>query len=194
MYVRKAFAKEDFEDIRQLVRDTQLTDLPFYDSRFNETDETYVFMVEDEFGNLLGTNSLTIDGAHGLPVDDDFKEEVDLIRKECRKEGKNLGMSWRIVTRSEIRNQMSVTLGLIGATIDLGRQCPLDVMLFILPLKQKSFYECILGLKGVGEDHSVILMRGDKKNLFAAWNRVRERRQSARMTMQRTSKQIAKTG
>lgn len=195
MYIRKATTKEDFEGVQRLADDAQANGLPFGDGHLDETDETSVFMVEDKFGNLLGTNSLTLDSAHELPMDDDFKDVVDEIRQECRLAGKNLGASWRIVTRpGGIRNQMSVTLGLIGATIDLARQYPLDVTLFILPAKQKSFYECILGLETVAEGHSAVLMRGDKEKLFAVWNRVRERRKSARLAVRQPRRRIAKAG
>jgi len=150
--------------------------------------ETTVLLAEDESGVLLGSNSYTVDGPAGLHADDDFKDVIDGVRRECRRKGLRLGASWRIVTQPENRAGLAAVMQLITATLENGRRVA-DVALYTFNPKHERFYRRLLGLKtiaGPREGHSVqsapaILMRGEIPEIVARWKRTVARRRSARL-------------
>jgi len=153
--------------------------------------QTVVFMVEDDAGRLLGSNSYTMDSPAGLHADDDFKDVIDDVRAESRLAGKRLAGSWRIVTRPGCREQLAVAMQLISATLAhaWGRPDRVDRVLFTFNPKHEGFYGRMLGLKtiaGPRQGRSVrgapaILMRGEMSEMVARWERVVARRSSARL-------------
>lgn len=189
MQARKAVSEADIRAVWRLTHDAYVAShyadpqpggmLQHY-PHLDQIPETSVFIVEDAFGRVLGSNSLTLDGPAGLHVDDDFKETVDDVRRECRRKGWNLGASWRIATHPECRNHLDVILPLIQATVEEGKRYPLDVTLYTFNPKHERFYRRMLGLETIAgplAGHSVkgapaILMRGNLEALLKAWNRV----------------------
>jgi N-acyl amino acid synthase FeeM len=150
--------------------------------------ETRVWLAEDEDGLVLGTISITMDGPAGLHVDDDFKDVVDEVREECRREGKRLGAPWRIVTRSGCHDQLIVSMGIIGASTEWGIENHLRVTLYTFNPRHERFYRRVLGLRMIAgprpspsvQGAPAILMRGDLETLIPAWTKIKSRRTSAR--------------
>jgi hypothetical protein len=196
MMVRTADSLKDLEKVWRLTHDIYLAEgyaLPQPGGLLRQyphldlVPETRVFMVEDENGDLLGSNSYTVDGPAGLHADEDFKDVVDGIREDCRRGGLRLGCSWRIVTRPNYRGQLAVAMKLISATLDSGRHVA-DTVLYMFNPKHGSFYGRMLGLKTIAGPRpchsvktSVILMRGEMSEMLAHWERVVARRSSARL-------------
>jgi hypothetical protein len=198
MIVRKATTLDDLRAVWRLTHDVYVTEgyaAPRPDGMLRHyphldmIPETAVFLVEDEDGRLLGSNSYTVDGPAGLHADDDFKDVIDEMRADCRLTGLRLGSSWRIATRPGCRESLPVIMQLISATLDSGRHCA-DVVLYTFNPKHEGFYGRMLGLKtiaGPRQGHSVkgapaILMRGEMREMLARWDRVVARRSSARLT------------
>ncbi len=195
--VRKAATLEDLEAVWRLTHDVYVAEgyasprpdgvLRHY-PHLDRIQETEVFIAEDEAGRLLGSNSATVDGPAGLHADDDFRDVIDDIREECRRDGKLLGCSWRIVTRPGCRESLPVIMQLISATLESGRRRA-DVVLYTFNPKHEGFYGRMLALKTVAgprDGHSVrgapaILMRGEMTEMLARWERVVARRSSARL-------------
>ena len=71
-----------------------------------------VILVAIEDRSIVGTNSLTLDGPLGVPMDHGLCDEVDRIRAE----GHTVMASWRIATEPTCRNRMTVVLALIEET------------------------------------------------------------------------------
>ena len=136
-------------------------------------------------GHIVGSNSLTLDGTHGLQVDCDigYKDKVDEIRENCRKNKKNLGCSWRIVT-SQNSNQ-DVILSLLNATAELMYLRKLHVALYNLNPKHEKFYRRFLGMVKLGEGicgatglthPPSVLMMSEYEILYKHWSKVTARR------------------
>ena len=197
MIVRTTKSLKDLEAVWRLTHDVYVAEgyaAPRPDGMLRHyphldlVPETEVFMAEDEAGQLLGSNSATVDGPAGLHADDDFKAVIDGIREECRRAGKRLGCSWRIATRPGCRDSLAVIMQLISATLESGRRRA-DVVLYTFNPKHEGFYGRMLGLRTVAgprDGHSVkgapaILMRGEMSEMMARWERVVARRSSARL-------------
>jgi hypothetical protein len=92
MRIRNAHTRKDFEAVWKLTCDIYIAEgyanpspikiLRHY-PQLDLIPETIVLPVEDDYGNLLGSNSLTVDSPAGLHVDDDFKDVADYVRTEC---------------------------------------------------------------------------------------------------------------
>ena len=108
-------------------------------------DETTVYVVEDD-GEIVGTNSLTLDGQAGLHVDADFPVETGVIRKWCRHMDWKLGASWRIVTRPDYHRSIAAVSALFQETIRGILEHKLDVVLFAFNPKHARAYQRLLGL------------------------------------------------
>ncbi len=197
MRIRKATSLRDMEAVWRLTHDVYVAEgyaracadgmLRHY-AHLDHAPETTVFLAEDEFGVLLGSNSYTVDGPAGLHADDDFKDVIDGVRSECRRKGLRLGASWRIVTQPENRAGLAAIMQLISATLESGRHMA-DVVLYTFNPKHERFYRRVLGLKAIAgprqgrsvEGAPAILMRGEMPEMIARWKRTVARRQSARL-------------
>lgn len=130
--------------------------------------QTTVYYVE-EYGEVVGTNSITLDGLGGLHVDGSFREAVDEIRLEAKEAKKVLASSWRIVTSYKLRNTISVLTELVNVVYNQIVKNNIDITLFIFHPKHAQFYERMVGLKTIAgplselavTGHPAVLMRGD---------------------------------
>jgi hypothetical protein len=142
--------------------------------------ETTVFMLWDNDKNLIGTNSLTIDGIQGLPIDDDFRDIVNKIRQECGS-SRLLAASWRIVTQEN--NSFDIILKLIQATVEYSLTHGISTMLFAFNPKHIKIYKNLLGLHSIGEGYCksanhnpAVLMRGNAEEVRISWGKTCIRR------------------
>ena len=143
--------------------------------------ETRVFAIEGDDGIFNATLSCTIDGPNGLHTDHMFKEESDLVRKECQEKKLVLGAFWRIVTRPENRGTMETLLKIIDVSIK-ATFLDIDVSLFTFHPKHSKIYKRILGMEviaGPKDDTSVnnspaVLMRGDVYTMMSKWKVTRK--------------------
>jgi hypothetical protein len=145
--------------------------------------ETVVFVVEDDDGEIIGTNSLTMDGPNKLHVDEDFPKDVSKFRKCSRRMGRNLFASWRIATSPKARSTMKVVMELIRITMEEGCKRHAHEMLFSFNPKHEKIYAKLLGLKTVarGECDAVnsapgVLMYVDCRSMILQWERVCKKR------------------
>ena len=136
-------------------------------------DETTVFgaYVGDE---LVGTNSLTVDGPMGLHVDHDFPDQVRRIRRWCRGHGLGLGASWRIVTDSRMRRGFAVLVELVRATVRKGCEIGLHVTLYSFHPAHERAYLKFLRLETIARDvcraaggNPAVLMLGDSRTIVS---------------------------
>jgi hypothetical protein len=133
--------------------------------------ETSILLLINEKDEIMGTNSLTLDSPARLHVDEDFPEETEKVRQECKKEGKLLAASWRILVTDGLRLRLKGVKALIKATIELAFEKGVEVCLFSFNPKHENFYRKSLNLvtiagpipyEGAGGAPG-ILMRGDKE-------------------------------
>lgn len=153
IYVKNGYYKPNEEG--KLSHYPQLDNIP----------ETTVFIAIKD-GEIVGTNSITLDGIMGLHVDLDFPDEVNKVRKERRR----LVASWRIVTNNGIK----VIVGLIKKTVDHALNIlKADTALFTFHPKHESFYQKYLNAKTIArsdcisklENAPAVLMRVDKETI-----------------------------
>jgi hypothetical protein len=125
-------------------------------------------------GQVVGTNSLTLDGPRGLHVDHDFKPACDAIRGE----GRRLAASWRIGTRNRVRQDARVVFGLIQATLRLGLQYGMQTCVFTFQTRHERIYQKLLNLRTVARmeasatglrNGSTVFMRLDREHIPAPW-------------------------
>jgi len=135
----------------------------------NIPETTVLVAVKD--GEIVGTNTLTLDGPNGLHVDCDYKEECDRVRGEGRK----LYASWRIVT---VDHDRKVVMGLIKATVGLGYKLGFHTCLFTFNPHHESVYKRLLNMKTIARhDKSIhglknspsVLMRLDREDVPARY-------------------------
>ena len=151
---------------------------PQPDSRLNhyphldDIPETTVLIAISE-GRIIGTNSLTMDGEHGLHVDADYKYQVDKVREEGRK----LASSWRIVTGVHGRK---LVMGLIASTVDLVISLGVETCLFTFNPHHERIYKRLLNMETLdrhensidGLSHAPsVLMRWDIEKCPEKWLR-----------------------
>ena len=148
---------------------------------------THVFVARDDSGMIVGTNSLTLDGALKLPVDYVFGTATNKVREEFYNSDKFLGASWRLavlegrrLSRGSEEEKNRITFELIDACVDYGiNDLNLGSLLIeINPEKgHPGFYRRKLGFKkidGPVQDYNVcgkagILMRGNKEDIERLW-------------------------
>ncbi len=155
--------------------DPQPNGLLIYNSHLDAIPETTVLVAVHE-EEIIGTISWTLDNPSGLHVDDDFKTECDLIRRE----GKCLAGSWRIATRKRYQNQRTVVISLIQAVVDDYLHHGVDTSVFIFDPKHERVYQKLLGMRTVARRDAykltntpVVLMRVEIAELPARWLRNR---------------------
>lgn len=109
------------------------------------TPETTV-LVAMEDKTVIGTVSLTIDGACGLNVDHDFPAEVRGVRTE----GRALGAVWRLATRATQRGERRVVMALIQAAVRLAFETQeLETFLIVVNPRHQSAYARLLDMQTV---------------------------------------------
>ena len=196
MQIRRARSRFDMERVWRLTHDEYVRMgyakptpggmLKHFD--LDEIEETVVWLAE-EGDRALGTISITRDGPAGMHVDDDFKDVVDEVRRECRSTGKRLAAPWRIVTRSDLHSALTVSMGLINACVDYTMRKHFDVTLYTFNPRHQRFYKRMLSLYAIAgprpsaavENAPAVLMRGDLEDVRQAWNKTKARRGSARV-------------
>ncbi|MFC1479119.1 hypothetical protein ACFL6F_00840 [Planctomycetota bacterium] len=131
-------------------------------------------LVALENGEIVGTNSITIDGPFGMHVDEDFKKECDQIRFENRL----LASSWRIATKKSCRNERKAVMQLIQETVDHALGNGVETMLFTFNPRHERIYKKLLNMITVAKNGGsvtglsnapAVLMRVDDKDLPARW-------------------------
>jgi len=139
-------------------------------------EETTVYIAEDA-GEIVGTNSLTVDGPWGLHTDEDFPRETRAIRLMCRHMGWRLGCSWRICTTPANRNRTATVKSLFRATIEGVLDASLDALLFEFHPRHAKIYKRTLGLDVLAEgtcgsvDAPSVLMCGIRSRCEEKWRR-----------------------
>jgi len=98
--------------------------------------ETTIFIVEDPDGVVVGTCSTTLDNRHGLHVDEDFKSEADIVRKEQS----ILASSWRIAVDSRYRTGALVAKLLVEGSIAFWHASSIEVCLMTFNPCHERFY------------------------------------------------------
>lgn len=124
-------------------------------------------------GEIVGTNSLTLDGPAGLHMDDDFKAECDAVRAE----GRTLAASWRIVTSSTCRSERTVVMGLIQRTVDLMLAQKIQTSVFTFNPRHERVYQRLLNMTTVARKDSIgglknapaVFMRLDMERIPVRW-------------------------
>lgn len=155
-YIREGYCP--IQSDRRLIHFPHLDNIP-------ET-TVLVALIEDQ---IVGTNSLTVDGENKLHVDIDFPKEVSAIRAEGRK----LAASWRIIVDRQSRNNLLIIKTLILRTIRLALDLGIETCLFTFNPKHKRFYQRYLKMKTIAYSDSsrnlinapMVLMRLDKEDL-----------------------------
>ena len=134
--------------------------------------ETTVLIAEQD-GQIVGTNSLTVDSPRGLPSDEDFKKECDNIRAERRK----LAGSWRLCTRTGFRDERSIVMELIARTVQMTLENKIETCVFTVHPRHARVYEKLLNMQTVVrreqtvkglQNAPAVFMRCDYENL-PAW-------------------------
>jgi hypothetical protein len=139
--------------------------------------ETVVLVAKVD-GKIVGTNSITIDGPHGLHCDVDFPDATD----EVRKEGRKLGACWRIVTTMEGHHHLNIVMSLIKESLRLMLEKGVQVGLFTFNPKHVSVYVKILHMKMVAFNQGTdgltnapsALMRLDREDVPQRWMKHRQ--------------------
>ena len=135
----------------------------------NKIPETTILIAELN-GNIIGTNSITLDNSFGLHTDYFFNEETNFIRAH---ESKILGSSWRIATYHKYRKNIRLFLDLIQNTYFVAKEKHIETCLFVFDKKHEEFYKKLLDAETVTEktcnidsriDIPMVLMRTDTNN------------------------------
>jgi hypothetical protein len=132
LYLRQGFCWPTIE--RKLVH---------YPHLDNITETTVLVAIDG--GVIVGTNSWTWDGTQGLHVDDDFKVEVDKIRRS----GRALAASWRIVTDSAYHSNRKIVMGLIKKTTRDMVSAGVETALFSFNPQHERVYQKLLNMQTV---------------------------------------------
>jgi hypothetical protein len=130
-------------------------------------------LVADLDGEIVGTNSWTLDGPAGMHTDADFKAECDAVRTE----GRVLAASWRIMVRMDCHQKTRIVLELIKTTVCDMVSAGVQVALFTFDEKHERFYRRFLNMRTIArrdESHGLekvrpILMRLDEADIPAAF-------------------------
>lgn len=129
-----------------LISDHFNSSADFY-PHLNTIKETTILIAEQN-GQIVGTNSMTVDSPAGLHTDYYFKEETDFIRKT---EKKILGSSWRIATIHEYRNNINLFLDLIQTSFHIAKEKHIETCLFVFNKKHEEFYKKLLDAETIAE-------------------------------------------
>lgn len=133
-------------------------------------------LVARAHGIVVGTVSLTLDGALGLQVEKDFPKETAAVRAECAR----VGCVWRLATRQSVRSERRVVLALIEAVVrEAFLAKGLDAFLIAVNPRHESSYRRMLnmtplarvsGTEGLS-DAPAILLRCDSQRCPERWLR-----------------------
>jgi hypothetical protein len=134
--------------------------------------ETTVFVAVAD-GVVVGTNSLTLDGPGGLPMDRDFRVECHRVRAE----GRVLAASWRLATHRTYRDQSFLVKELIRVTTVFGVRSSVETCLFTFNPRHERVYQRLLNLRTIGRRKGMagllnapaVLMRSDLERLPERW-------------------------
>ena len=102
----------------------------------DQSPETTVFVVDDADGRMIGTCSTTIDNPYGLHVDEDFREQANLVRQE----GRRLASSWRIAVDKQHRSGARVARLLIEGSIAYWHAASIQTCLMTFNPCHERFY------------------------------------------------------
>lgn len=124
-------------------------------------------------GQVIGTNSLTLDGPRGLHVDSDFGDECDRIRAE----GRSLAASWRIATVRECRHQTRIVMELIRATTHCVIRAGIQTCVFTFNPRHERIYKRLLNMRTVARTETsrglsnapAVFMRLNMEECPARW-------------------------
>ncbi|RZM18030.1 MAG: hypothetical protein EOO88_41775, partial [Pedobacter sp.] len=129
-------ATNEYDEVFKLIHDAYVEANyiePNTDGRFihyphlNSIPQTTVLVAVDN-GVTVGTCSITIDSQSGLHTDEDFNNETEQVRKECRK----LASSWRLATKIGYRSKIHIIRKLIQANIDYFAENNIETCLMTL--------------------------------------------------------------
>ncbi len=144
--------------------------------------ETSVIIIVDN-NTIVGTNSLTIDGPQKLCVDEDFPIETEKVRQRCLKDNKKLAAAWRIITKTQVRHNITIILELIKQTIHLAQKQNIDEWLFSLHPKHERIYHKLLGLDTIAKstcssvgNMPAVLMGIDSDRIWQHWKQTCKKR------------------
>lgn len=98
-------------------------------------------------GQIVGTNSIAVDGPAGLHTDEDFPEETDRVRRE----GTAIASSYRINTLKEVRNGKAIVMSLIRETAFILQDRHIATCLFIFHKRHERIYRRLLGMALIAE-------------------------------------------
>ncbi|MDJ0598732.1 MAG: hypothetical protein QNJ37_07840 [Crocosphaera sp.] len=128
----------------KLQANRKLVHYPHWDN----ISETKV-LVARQNGEIIGTNSYTVDGPKKLTVDSDFNSEVDKLRRK----GLALAASWRMATLDK-ENERTVVMTLIAKTAEIMIQTGATHHLFICNPRQEKVYQRLLNMKTLARKES----------------------------------------
>ena len=175
--VRVAATAADMDKVYRLTHDAYLEQgycAPQPDGRLihyphlDGIPETTV-LVAEENGQIVGTNSLTLDGPAGLHVDSDFKAECDRIRAEARAAGRRLGASWRIATRSSCRQVAVVVKSLIRETVSRFVADGVETVVFTFNPRHERIYKRLLNMRTVARHGGTVHGLNNAPAVFMRW-------------------------
>ena len=150
--------------------------------------ETTVLLAQTA-GRLLGSVSLTIDNPHGLPGEEDFPAPMAAVRDNCRRAGRGLAGFWRLATAPLHHGQLDVIMKLMTASLETLLALGVDEVLITVNPRHVGYYQRMIGFTvlAVASTAAVrnapgVLLRGQTRDMAARWERVKQRRVSARLT------------
>lgn len=122
-----------------------------------------IVLVAIESG-VAGTMSMTMDGVHGLPTDDDYPAETQVEREK----GRQLASCWRLATAPDCRSRHRVVAALIRSVAYLLTGLGEPTLLMECHPRHEAYYRRRLGFERIGERESTrgltdapsVLMRG----------------------------------
>ncbi len=109
-------------------------------------EETIVIIAELN-NKIIATNTLTKDGKNGLHTDKYFKIETD----ELRRKYKNIGSTWRIVTKDKENNNIKLIKNLIDYSNTVASEMDIKYNLFIVKDKHENVYKNLVNAKTIAK-------------------------------------------
>lgn len=110
-----------------------------------DVDRNTVILAAFEDGKVVGTNTATLDGPLGVPMDHGLKHELDAIRQE----GHKLMASWRIATHPSYRNRTSLILQLIAETADWGHRLGGSACVYLFAKRHERVYQRLVSARTI---------------------------------------------
>lgn len=112
-----------------------------------DTDCNTTVFAASENEQIVGTNTLTIDGPLGVPMDHGLKHHVDEIRASCNV----MAASWRISTLPGYRGSRNLVIRLIIHTIEAAQEQNVDTCIFLFNKKHERVYKRLIGATTHGD-------------------------------------------